>query len=226
MHQRRFDTLALVVAGVQPRRRIFGGVLSAISAALALPEIALACKKVGRKCDKNKDCCNGARCIGGKNGKCRCKGGFTTCNKDCFNLDIDEKHCGSCSDACASGETCCNGTCVDLQTDLSNCGSCGHACGETESCVAGVCFTADGCPVGADGCAAPPVPCGMGNCFCSQSTEGETICGVPNFDAVCGECESSADCASLGPGAFCVATGSTFCCGPDAQNVCRLPCPT
>lgn len=182
MDAERFDRLARSMADVRSRRGLIGG---GIGAALLGSQPALACKKVGRTCDKNKDCCDGATCKGGKKEKCRCKSGFITCSKAC----------------CPAG---------------------------SQECVGGVCVTPPGgCPPGADLCSdGLATTCGDNpNCICSPSTEGATLCGeLGNPDAVCGQCETSADCASFGAGAFCVRT-TLPCCGPDAQNVCRLPCP-
>jgi hypothetical protein len=182
MDGERFDRLARRMADVRSRRGLIGGAIGA--SALLGSQPALACKRVGRKCDKNKDCCAGAKCTGGKKEKCRCKSGFTTCNK-----------------------TCCPAS--------------------SQECVGGICVTPPGgCPPGADFCSEIVItPCGGDpNCICSRSTEGATLCGdTETENAVCGQCQSSADCASFGPGAFCVRTVLP-CCGPDAQNVCRLPC--
>lgn len=181
----RVDRLARSIAAVRSRRGLIGGAIG--MAALLGTRPALACKRVGRKCDKNKECCAGARCKGDsrdKKGRCRCKSGFTICNTAC--------------------------------------------CPATQECIAGVCVTPlGGCPPGADFCTDTVVTTcgGSPTCICSRSTEGATLCGdteTPN--AVCGQCASSADCASFGPGAFCVRTVLP-CCGPDAQNTCRLPCP-
>jgi DNA-binding beta-propeller fold protein YncE len=113
MESRRFETFTRILADSHPRRWIVGSLLSAISTTLVAPGIALACKKVGKKCDKNNDCCDGARCKGGKNGKCRCKSGFSKCGNTCFDLDKDEKRCGSCNTTCASAATCQNGVCAE-----------------------------------------------------------------------------------------------------------------
>jgi hypothetical protein len=131
MNERRFDTIARGMAGPLPRRPLVGALVGALLAAWATPEHALACKHEGRKCDKNKDCCNGARCKGGKNGKCRCKGGFTKCGNDCVNLDNNENHCGACNIACGPGETCCTfigdtgpeTECFDLSSQQTACGT-------------------------------------------------------------------------------------------------------
>lgn len=190
MRGQQFDTLARRSAAVIFRRRslltLTGTVLTAAIAGVA--PVAGGCKTVGRKCDKNNDCCDGARCKGDtkdKKGKCRCKGGFTTCNTACCP---------------ASSQECVGGDCVTPP------GGCPPG---ADLCVDGIATTCGGSPT----------------CVCSPSTEGATLCGdttTPN--AVCGQCASSADCASFGPGAFCVRSVLP-CCGADAQNTCRLPCP-
>ncbi len=189
MDRQHFDALTRHLVSITARRSLLGAFAAALLGRLALPESALACKKVGKKCDKNKDCCDGARCKGDKKdkkGKCRCKSSFTTCNKTC----------------CSASDECFDGACVTPP---------------------------GGCPPGADSCGnGVDIFCGdQIGCECSQSTEGQTLCGqVATPGAMCGQCDSSADCVSFGPGAFCVATGSVNCCGPSAQNVCRLPCAT
>lgn len=189
MNASRFDALVVRLAHALPRRRVLSASAAVLAVGLAHPEYARACKKVGKKCDKNKNCCDGARCKGDrkdKKGKCRCKNSHTTCNTSC--------------------------------------------CSGSEECVGGACLTPPGgCPPGADSCGTGvDVPCaGGGTCECGQTTEGATVCGdVTTSGALCGQCDSSADCASFGPGAFCLVTGSVNCCGPGAQNVCRLPCET
>jgi DNA-binding beta-propeller fold protein YncE len=109
----QLDIFARQLARTLPRRPAIGVLTGLLSIGLTRPQPALACKKVGKKCDKNKDCCDGARCKGGKNSKCKCKNGFTKCDKKCYDLDKDEKRCGSCNTACAPGATCQNGACVE-----------------------------------------------------------------------------------------------------------------
>ena len=74
MNGQRFDALAQALSGTQARRQVVGGLMIAGATELLLPERSLAgtSKKVGKKCDKNKDCCNGAKC---KMGNCKCKSG-------------------------------------------------------------------------------------------------------------------------------------------------------
>jgi hypothetical protein len=228
MDDERFDRLTRRLGYAIPRRPLIAAITGALFSTLKTPEPALACKHVGRKCDKNKDCCDGATCRGGKNSKCQCKSGFDKCGNDCVNFDNNEDHCGGCDTVCAQSESCCDGVCNDFLADDANCGACGAVCDATEECVGGVCITPPGgCPPHADSCATgEDVACAGGStCECAQTTEGTTACGdVATPGAACGQCQSSADCASFGPGAFCVATDSINCCGPSGNNVCRLPC--
>jgi hypothetical protein len=199
MTEPRFDRLARSLATLRPRRRLFAVATATVSGALlGHDHDALAgCKKVGCKCDKNSDCCDGARCRGGE---CRCTGGRTECGGKCFNLDTDERHCGACDSPCADPGTCTNGICQ---------------------------FPAGFCAPGADSCGGGGnVSCG-GPCTCSQSTEGETVCGLQIAGVFCGACDTSADCAAFGADTFCAATGlgTGGCCGPGAENICRRRCP-
>lgn len=231
MTERRIDEIARALASGFPRRRLLRGVVAGLGipllgGPLAAEPARAACKKVGRRCDRNNDCCDHAACT---NDECTCRTGFRDCNGECVDLDKDEQHCGRCDKQCRRAETCCDGECADVQTDADHCGGCGRRCARSESCVAGVCTTADGCPLGVDFCATgTDLDCrGVAGCVCSLSTEGATLCGqfiTPG--AVCGQCESSADCAAIGDGAFCVeATGGPGACCRDQGNVCRLPCP-
>ena len=110
----QLDTFARQLARSMRRRPAIGVLAGLLSFGLARPQPALACKKVGKKCDKNKDCCDGARCKGDakdKKGKCRCKSGYKECNKRCYDLDKDPQNCGSCGNACVPPDACCDGQC-------------------------------------------------------------------------------------------------------------------
>jgi hypothetical protein len=136
------------------------------------------CKKVGKKCDKNKDCCDGARCKGDKKdkkGKCRCKGRFTKCDNKCYDLDKDEQHCGACDTACLAGESCVNGICAEGGCTIDR-----DSCAPDGSCIS--------CP-------------DRPGSVCYLDGDGRTRCS--RF-LLCGGCENDADCAGLGPGARCV----------------------
>jgi len=233
MDHQRFDQFARSLASGMGRRRLLGALAAAMPAAgLGLrPEGAAAgCKKVGKKCDKNSDCCDGARCGGGK---CKCKGSRKECDGKCYKLNNDEKHCGRCNNKCRSDEKCRDGVCEETgggNGGGGGTGGCDPACGATEECVDGVCTTPPGgCPPGADSCSGNGnVFCGdTPGCTCNQTTEGVTRCADGPIPGVfCGSCQTSADCAEYGADAFCArSTNTDVCCGPDAQNFCRLPCP-
>ena len=119
MNVQWFARLAQRLSGEVGRRQTFTLVGGTLAAALLNREsVAAGCKKAGRKCDKNKDCCDGARCKGDrkdKKGKCRCKSGRKECGGKCKNLDTDANHCGSCNNACPSFlRECIAGTCRKL----------------------------------------------------------------------------------------------------------------
>jgi len=187
MAERRIDALARSLAAGLPRRRLLGGITAGLlSSPLGnRPRDAAAggCKKPGKKCDKNKDCCDGAKCTGGE---CRCKSGREECAGKCFKLNTDEQHCGDCGTECGAAETCCGGTCVDLRTDSANCGGCGTACSETEACrfggVCASCFPQTACGGVCVDLTADPDNCGE----CGTECEGiNEICG----NGFCRDCD-------------------------------------
>ena len=110
MDDARFDAVTRAVARLGTRRaalRVLGGVAGAsLLAGLGQRGASSArCKNLGRKCDKNRDCCDG-RC---KRGKCRC---------------TRDTHCKS-SEYCKRGRCkprrCPNGSCrVFLASTRSN----------------------------------------------------------------------------------------------------------
>lgn len=139
MNATTFDALTRHLTGGLPRRKtlaLLAGV-AAPSILFALPQSALACKKVGKKCDKDNDCCDGAKC---KNDKCKCKAGYSKCDKKCYDLEKDEQHCGECGNACKVGETCCTfpepggalTNCHDLRTQTT---ACGTSCDNVVNCL-------------------------------------------------------------------------------------------
>ena len=63
MDARSFDTLTRQLTKGLPRRQslalMIGGMASLLLGGRS--RVAAGCKKVGKKCDKNKDCCDGAQ---------------------------------------------------------------------------------------------------------------------------------------------------------------------
>lgn len=195
----RFDALVIRLAHAIPRRRALSASAAMLAVGLAHPEVARACKKVGKKCDTNKDCRDGARCKGGKKGQCRCKTGLSDCPgvKACKNLDTDLAHCGSCGNACP---------------DFAG-------VPDLVFCVAGACRT---CPAGADHCVSPPSTCeDRDDCFCLKRVEdGVSTCGNrPRCDA---PCDTEADCFSST--FFCASGGDSCCPGSAGQGRCAELC--
>ena len=182
MDARSFDNLARRLTMGLPRRGALAVMAGAGSSLLLGRAPAVAgCKKVGKKCDKNKDCCDNARC---KGKECKCKGRFSECGGKCFDLDKDEKHCGSCNTACAAGESCVDGVCAE-----------GGCTAELDSCVEGA------------RCIACPERAGS---VCYRDDSGIPKCSV---FLLCFDCEDDLDCAGFGPNARCVTSCPGQCSG-------------
>jgi hypothetical protein len=115
MNAQGFDWLTRQFTTGFPRRTTIAVVAGALSTMLIGRgrEAEAGCKKVNKKCDKNKDCCDGAKC---KKDKCECKAGRQECGGKCYHLDRDEKHCGACNIQCVEdeGEICDNGRCINV----------------------------------------------------------------------------------------------------------------
>jgi hypothetical protein len=106
------DVFARRIQSDLSRRNALVLLAGALASGSAFPQPTLAGngKKVGKKCDKNKDCIDGAKC---KKDECKCKNRFTKCNKKCYDLDKDEKHCGACNTRCTEHELCLSGVCIN-----------------------------------------------------------------------------------------------------------------
>jgi hypothetical protein len=106
------DVFARRIQSDLSRRNALVLLAGALASGSAFPQPTLAgkCKKVGKKCDKNKDCCDGAKC---KKETCKCKSGRTECGGKCHKLDKDKKHCGVCNNQCSGPELCLSSVCID-----------------------------------------------------------------------------------------------------------------
>lgn len=157
MDASRFDTLtrSLATSRRATRKTFLGAAIGALLAGHTGQDAAAACKKVGRNCDKDKDCCTGAEC---KGGECKCKSGRDECGGKCYDFANDENRCGGCATPCTVGETCCSGVCVNLEGgDRANCGACGTVCDANEACLSGLCIVCAGSGVHCeDSCCTPP----------------------------------------------------------------------
>jgi hypothetical protein len=107
--------------------RWMGGAL--LGAALAsFPGVAWAndCRRLGRECRRDSQCCS-KNCIRrGDDKVCACPEGKSRCGDRCVNLDRNERHCGSCGNRCDQGEECVNGECTPppCPPELQNCCEC------------------------------------------------------------------------------------------------------
>ena len=110
-NERRIDEIARALATALPRRRFAAGIAAATVASPGGGQFGAAagCKKVGRRCDEDGDCCDGVRC---RQGVCACRGSREECDGLCFKLNRDEAHCGACGRACGPDQLCANSRCV------------------------------------------------------------------------------------------------------------------
>ena len=148
--------------------RMMGAAL--VGGALAsIPGVAWAddCRRLGRECSRDSQCCS-RNCIGqGDDKVCGCPGDQTLCKKPrgegrCVNRQTNERHCGECFNRCPEGEQCVDGVCSGGEPIC------------TPSCPTG-CF----CEDRADGTGTVCIDCGTISCFtvdsCEQCRPG-TIC--------------------------------------------------
>lgn len=189
MNAFQFDAFARHMTTMLLRREMFSIVAAAAASHMAGGRrgALAACKKVGQKCDKNKECCDGARCQGDtkkKKGKCRCKSGRENCDGMCLSVD-DDAHCGACGAACAEDQFCSDSACqacVPITTPFEP--SAGSCSSDRECCGTGQCCTFNdvGGPVS--------------SCFnllthtTACGTSCDTVVNCFNFDQICvnGEC--------------------------------------
>jgi hypothetical protein len=177
--------------------RWMGGAL--LGAALAsFPGVAWAndCRRLGRQCRRDSQCCS-RNCIRrGDDKVCACPEGKSRCNDRCVNLDRNENHCGECFNQCPEGQECVEG----------ECGGCPGT-----PLTEGECNCASICPGGTFiqvTCQDNP------DCSCLETTEGTGFCSFGGFcDRPC--LSSSAECPATW---MCVV--NTCCDTP----VCLPPC--
>jgi hypothetical protein len=174
-----------------------GGVL--LGAALAsVPGVAWAndCRRFGRECRRDSQCCS-RNCIRrGDDKVCGCPEGKTRCNDRCVNLDRNENHCGECFNRCEEGQECVEGDCQGGEP------ICNPPCPEGRECAEGapgVTFCQPICPSCpedccfdlADGTGAACINCGVScpvapNDDCSQCPTGTICVLVPvSTDRIC-----------------------------------------
>ncbi|MBN1605101.1 MAG: hypothetical protein JW940_00635 [Polyangiaceae bacterium] len=84
------------------------------------------CSKCGVQCGAGLSCSNGGCCPAGKTnvGGICCYPGESNCNGECFDLQNDSQHCGTCYIGCSMNQECQGGSCECAVSTLS-CGYCG-----------------------------------------------------------------------------------------------------
>jgi hypothetical protein len=127
-----------------------GGAL--LGAALAsVPGVAWAndCRRLGRECRRDSQCCSRNCVRRGDEKVCACPEGKSRCGDRCVNLDRNENHCGSCGNRCPEGSECVGGTCdaapcIDVPTEQPCCRPCCCTClyfdeagNDVSSCLGG-----------------------------------------------------------------------------------------
>lgn len=155
-------------------------------------------------------------------GRCVCGGNRAACGSPfacATDLDVDNRHCGSCDGVCSADTECVSGRCVPCPegygtcgsldglrcrtplNSVSNCGGCGVACPPEGVCVRGRCLP---CPEGYGTCGSPDGP------QCSTRLNSVAHCGAcgvacsPEAECVDGRCvpcpEGYGTCgSSVGP---------------------------
>jgi hypothetical protein len=195
-----------------------------------LPGVAWAddCRRLGRACRRDSQCCSRNCVRRGDDKVCGCPAGQTRCNDRCVNLQKNERHCGSCFNRCQTDQTYVGGVCCpDAQvcstgTGLTCCaegeqcgadGVCGPACGSNgDSCTEGTQCCSGNCKGGmcAESCIPPnAIPC---------DPSGIESCG--GIGSTCGcirESSSGGYCSSGGTGISC-----TTSCDCPAGQFCQV----
>jgi len=139
--------------------RLVGGAL--LGAALgSFPGVAWAddCRRLGRECRRDSQCCSKNCVRRGDDKVCGCPEGKSRCGLRCVNLETNENHCGECFNRCAAGQECVDGVCggeVCPGELLTPVGGGDPICTCSGSCVA----SCDACPSGTI-CTIGPSECG------------------------------------------------------------------
>ena len=176
--------------------RWMGGAL--LGAALAsFPGVAWAndCRRLGRECRRDSQCCS-RNCIRrGDDKVCGCPEGKTRCNDRCVNLQRNERHCGSCFNRCAEGQECVNGECT-----FRTCTEFGTDCGQSfDPALQCVCRPEDNFESGPFFCAEPVVLACSRPCTTTSECPPSTRCEAPlvvGEQGVCvAECGTDPDLA-------------------------------
>jgi hypothetical protein len=131
--------------------RWMGGAL--LGAALAsVPGVAWAndCRRLGRECRRDSQCCSRNCVRRGDDKVCGCPQGQSRCGDRCVNRERNENHCGECFNRCEPGEECVDGECqsgcppVACVGGMVNPDTCECECAPPKTLMGGQCV----CPAG------------------------------------------------------------------------------
>lgn len=159
-------------------------------------------------CTIDTDCpggsiCSGVNCVPGCSGTQSCQVGFSCCNAICYDLAVDENHCGDCATICEAlpqAEALCAVGLCDLGPCVAPYADCngdenGAACASDADCEANEVCSNGSC---ADGCEQNTLQ--DGSCVCTPGDVQSCYQGEPNTAGV-GPCqEGSQTCAPSGLG--------------------------
>jgi hypothetical protein len=199
----RFDALTRALTSRRTTRKTLLGAGLGLLLAGRRRDAAANCKKVGRSCNQDSDCCKDAECR--LSGVCDCKVGFTACSGKCKDLSTNNNHCGACNNECGGGEFCCSGECI---ADCARGETCCNG-----ACIVGACFP---CPIGNE-------PCGDTCCppfeTCCDDVCVDEVQSNPDHCGTCGNRCGGLRCCSRGE---CVAS---FQFDEDNCGRCGFECP-
>ena len=148
-----------------------------------------------------------------------CDTGLNACGSDCYDLQRDAEHCGSCSVACINGQVCmngsctdrdkacgdsalsyCEGRCVNFASDPDHCGDCKTVCASNETCKEGSCEF--GCAQGFELC--------------------DNVCyDIAKDSQHCGDCETKCHGSMFCNSGSCSCQFGRYDCDGDASNGCE-----